>query len=178
MQEREGKYWISSDNSVGVLAAGTAKLQDAVLLFSSLEELTTLTREWHMRQFVSVWNKLPGKRRVSRFENRAIAVERLWRAIENLDGESPPAAEVKASRGQEQPARRTKAESILSLLKAPGGATLAALMEATRWQAHSVRGFVSRKLSKQLGRQVTSFRRDGHRVYSLAPGEVGEDGCE
>ena len=34
-------------------------------------------------------------------------------------------------------------------------------------QAHSVRGFLSGKLSKQLGLQVASFRRDGQRVYQL-----------
>ncbi len=172
MLERDREYWIAGDGRVGVLAAGAERPPDAVLAFSSLDELRTLTSQWPMRRLVSVWNKLPDKCSVTRFENRTIALARLWRAMESIEEQSAPSAEEKAKK--KQPARRTKAESILGLLRAPGGATLAALMEATGWQAHSVRGFVSRKLSKQPGLQVTSFRRDGHRVYSVAPVEVRE----
>ncbi len=41
-------------------------------------------------------------------------------------------------------------------------------MQATGWQAHSVRGFLSGKVSKQLGLPVTSFRREGERVYQVS----------
>ena len=42
-------------------------------------------------------------------------------------------------------------------------------MEATSWQAHSVRGFVSGTLGKKMGLTVKSEKReDGTRVYSLA----------
>ena len=40
-------------------------------------------------------------------------------------------------------------------------------MQATGWQAHSVRGFVSGHLRKKLGLRVKSFQRNGERVYSL-----------
>ena len=40
--------------------------------------------------------------------------------------------------------------------------------DATGWQAHTVRGFISRTLRKQ-GRRVRSFRKDGERVYRLKP---------
>jgi hypothetical protein len=40
-------------------------------------------------------------------------------------------------------------------------------MKATKWQAHSVRGFVSGKITKDLGLAVKSFRRGGERVYAL-----------
>ena len=46
---------------------------------------------------------------------------------------------------------------------------MAALREATGWQAHSVRGFLSGKLSKQLGLTIQSLRKDGERVYALQP---------
>jgi hypothetical protein len=59
---------------------------------------------------------------------------------------------------------RTKA---VALLKRPGGATLNAIMSATGWQAHSVRGFISGHLAKKMGLKVQSFRRDGERVYAL-----------
>ncbi len=63
--------------------------------------------------------------------------------------------------------RESKTKSVLDLLGTPGGATLAALMKATGWQAHSVRGFLSQKVSKQLGLPLQSVRLDGQRVYAL-----------
>ena len=62
----------------------------------------------------------------------------------------------------------SKAASILDLLKRPDGATLAELMKATGWQAHSVRGFLSGTISKKLGLAVTSTKvEDGERRYSV-----------
>ena len=40
-------------------------------------------------------------------------------------------------------------------------------MEATGWQAHSVRGFISRQVGKRMGLRVRSFKRDGERVYAV-----------
>jgi hypothetical protein len=61
----------------------------------------------------------------------------------------------------------TKAELVLALLRQTSGATLRALMAATGWQAHSVRGFISGQLTKKRGLKVRSFKRDGERVYSV-----------
>ena len=61
----------------------------------------------------------------------------------------------------------TKSEAVLALLRQPGGATLKALMTATGWQAHSVRGFISGQLTKKMRLKVKSFKRDGERVYSI-----------
>jgi hypothetical protein len=62
---------------------------------------------------------------------------------------------------------KTKTEQIIALLKQPSGATLKALMAATGWQSHSVRGFLSGHLGKKMGLKVKSFERDGERVYAL-----------
>ena len=138
---------------------------DAVVAFPGLEELAQSTAEWPMRQFVSVWNQLPGKAPVSRFENRRVAVARLWQAIGKLAVALPQ--DMTECTEHDKPKQPSKTRCVIDLLQAPGGATLTALMQATGWQAHSVRGFLSAKVSKQLGLQVASFRRDGERVYQL-----------
>ena len=81
-----------------------------------------------------------------------------------------PTARTKAKSGK--PAAKgaregSKATKILDLLKRPGGATLKALMKATGWQAHSVRGFLSGAIGKKMGLAVTSTKsEDGERSYS------------
>ena len=62
----------------------------------------------------------------------------------------------------------TKAAKVLDLLKRTDGATLAELMKATGWQAHSVRGFLSGTVGKKLGLTVVSVKgEDGERTYSV-----------
>jgi hypothetical protein len=62
----------------------------------------------------------------------------------------------------------SKAAKVLELLKQPGGASLQAIMKATEWQAHSVRGFLSGTLRKKLGLTVESTKaEDGERTYSI-----------
>ncbi len=67
------------------------------------------------------------------------------------------------------PARQgTKSAKILDLLERPGGTTLQALMAATKWQAHSVRGFLSGTVGKRLGFAVKSKKEaNGERTYSI-----------
>ena len=63
----------------------------------------------------------------------------------------------------------TKTAQALTLLRRPGGATLAELMKVLSWQAHSVRGFISGTLGKKMDLPVVSQKReDGTRVYSIA----------
>ena len=170
----ETRYWIGSGNSVGVLGAAVTIPDDALCVFSSFEELTEVTSKWSMPLLVNIWNQLPGQRSVTRFENRRIAVQRLWRAIQNLSQERPysiaggPDDATRSRPSTPTAAAGSRAESIIALLQAPGGATLAALIEATGWKAHTVRGFLSRTVSKQRGLPLQSFRRDGQRTYALA----------
>jgi hypothetical protein len=63
--------------------------------------------------------------------------------------------------------RKTKADQIIGLLCRPDGASIAEMMKATGWQAHSVRGFMAGHL-KKLGRTVRSGQdQSGTRRYRL-----------
>jgi hypothetical protein len=62
----------------------------------------------------------------------------------------------------------SKAAKIIDLLKRPNGATLAEIMKAASWQAHSVRGFISGTLTKKMGLTVVSAKDEtGERNYSI-----------
>lgn len=63
----------------------------------------------------------------------------------------------------------TKLASLIAALRQPEGATIAELMEATGWQAHSVRGAMSGNLKKKLSLEVTSEVVENRgRVYRIA----------
>ena len=63
----------------------------------------------------------------------------------------------------------TKQALLIDLLKRKTGATIDEIVEATGWQAHSVRGAISGALKKKLGLAVSSEKADGRgRVYRIA----------
>jgi len=58
---------------------------------------------------------------------------------------------------------------MLGLLRQRTGVTLEELMQASGWQAHSVRGFLSAAVGKRMGLKVNSSKRlDGQRIYRIA----------
>jgi hypothetical protein len=67
------------------------------------------------------------------------------------------------------PRQASKSAHVIALLEKSKGATLAELVKATGWQAHSVRGFLSGTLRKKMGRKIESIKRgDEERVYSIS----------
>jgi hypothetical protein len=63
----------------------------------------------------------------------------------------------------------SKGAIIVGLLGQRGGATITELTEATGWQAHSVRGFLSGFLKKKRGVAIASETgEDGKRRYRIA----------
>jgi hypothetical protein len=64
---------------------------------------------------------------------------------------------------------KTKQETVLDLLRRAKGASIAELVTATGWQAHSVRGFLSGTVSKKLQMPLVSEKgEDGIRRYHIA----------
>ena len=77
-----------------------------------------------------------------------------------------------------KPARRTKPlatkkQICLDLLRRRKGATIDDLQDATGWQAHSVRGFLSGTVRKKLGLTVVSKKTgSGSRRYRIPAAEA------
>jgi hypothetical protein len=66
------------------------------------------------------------------------------------------------------PAPKGKIAALVALLRRPEGATVEAMMAATGWQPHSVRGALSGSVKKVLGLTVGSEKIDGVRVYRIS----------
>jgi len=66
----------------------------------------------------------------------------------------------------------TKHARIIAMLRAPTGATIAALMKVTDWQQHSVRGFLAGVVRRKLQLNLVSEQTDKGRVYRIRDGKV------
>jgi hypothetical protein len=73
---------------------------------------------------------------------------------------SAPAKDARTPRAE------SKGAKILEMIGRVKGATLAEIMRATDWQAHSVRGFLS-TAAKKHGLKIESRKSDGDRVYTI-----------
>ena len=99
------------------------------------------------------------------------------------NGPSAHAAQSSKQRQAEQPepprkgATGAKAELVLKKLRLARGVTITQIMEATGWQAHSVRGFLSAVVRKKLRLNLVSeIGKDGQRRYRVIDSEGGATG--
>jgi hypothetical protein len=74
---------------------------------------------------------------------------------------------AKGARPQTGPRTGSKSAKVLALLARTNGASLAELMKATGWQAHSVRGFLSTASRKRSIRIESSKNATGGRIYRV-----------
>jgi hypothetical protein len=85
-----------------------------------------------------------------------------------------PAPPKQAAIPSSKPTTRsaTKHDRVIAMLRASAGATIASLVIATKWQQHSVRGFLAGVVRKKLGLNLVSEKTDKGRVYRIRAGKA------
>jgi hypothetical protein len=81
---------------------------------------------------------------------------------------APTAPAGAKSRAHRMPREGTKQATLIAMLRAPDGATIAEIVAATGWQPHTVRGAMAGALKKKLGLDITSEKvEERGRVYAI-----------
>jgi Protein of unknown function (DUF3489) len=85
-------------------------------------------------------------------------------STKEIEPSSRPAEKSK----KPEASKETKAEQVLKKLRNGKGATIEMLMQATGWQGHSVRGFLSGTVKKRMKLPlITETGKDGVRRYRI-----------
>jgi Protein of unknown function (DUF3489) len=188
-------FTIDNDNNISAYASAEEASQGEIaglVHFDSQATLAKISSDWPLSRFVEIWNGIPGQSPVKKFQDRKKAVARVWAAIqplaENGQSNEPEDAKPEPSRKAGKPAKKAKPArkapgkptgdkvsdrsnkkaEVIAMMKRAKGATLAEIIEATGWQKHTVRGFVS-ILGSKGGQSIESSKNAaGERTYKIA----------
>ena len=106
----------------------------------------------------------PEKASSKKVAKRTKSAPKSQKKATGAKGRKAKAGKKAASAGRTQ----SKGAQILEMIGRAKGATLAEIMAAAGWQAHSVRGFIS-TAGKKHGVKIESLKNEsGDRVYRIA----------
>jgi Protein of unknown function (DUF3489) len=183
-------FTIDPDNNITALVEVPADAERSTT-FSTEKELAKLVGEWPISRLIDAWNSFAGVapfqelKPIKKFTDRKSAVARIWAAIQRLSpnvaqpargvvpakGKSKKSLTKSPRRERARPAaseRSNKKAEVIAMMKRAKGATLAGIVEATGWQKHTVRGFVSILGSKGGEKIESSKNAAGERSYRIA----------
>jgi hypothetical protein len=184
-------FTIDSENNI-VAHTGPPAGGDESQSFSTWQELAKLSAGWPISRLVETWNSFAGVapfddvKPVKKFTDRKAAVARIFKAVERLSpdvaSQATPAA-TERTRSKKSPSkasgraraqqgatesRSNKKAEVIAMMKHAKGATLDEIMQATGWQKHTVRGFVSILASKGGEKVESAKNAAGERTYRIA----------
>jgi hypothetical protein len=146
------RCYLFIDYRVTVCSDVPAKLSTGAVLIGRANELDP--KRFPVVRLLAIYNALPGMNPIKRFTDRKAAIKSVWAQLEKL-----PLGEVKAE---------SKQALIIRLLRQAGGSDMPALVAATGWQSHSVRGLISGTLRKRQGLKVDLTMVEGCPTYRIA----------
>jgi len=111
--------------------------------------------------------KAPSKKRASQKKGAPKAKKSAKAAAPKKQAKASKKTAAKSERKATAPRAESKGAKILDMIARAKGATLAEIMKATDWQAHSVRGFISIAAKKHKVNIESSKNEAGDRVYKI-----------
>ena len=97
----------------------------------------------------------PSQRTSAVHKNRRAAARRKWSSDETRQQSAKPSPRV------------SKQSRVIEMLRRKQGSTIPAIIKATGWQPHSVRGFFAGVVRKKLGLTLVSEKTGSERVYRI-----------
>lgn len=108
-----------------------------------LEHEFVKVRDISRERLQEIYDSIPGAKAVKRLRNRPYAIEAIWKAMPEVEGDAD-----QKPRGNGDSKRGEVGSKLLAMLSK--GATIEAIMEALGWQRHTVRGRISTLKSRGL----------------------------